>query len=92
MGFPGGSVVKSPPANAGDAGDPGSIAGSRRSLGRGNRSPFQDSCLKNSADRGAWLVYVVAKSWTRLSTHTCMHSTQRSYVTSSAAIIHSSQY
>ena len=30
MGFPGGSVVKNPPANAGDA---GSIPGSGRSLG-----------------------------------------------------------
>ena len=26
-GFPGGSVVKNPPANAGDAGDSGSISG-----------------------------------------------------------------
>ena len=30
-GFPGGSVVKNPPANAGDAGDSGSISGSGRS-------------------------------------------------------------
>ena len=33
MGFPGGSVVKNPPANAGDARDASSISGSRRSLG-----------------------------------------------------------
>ena len=33
MGFPGGSMVKNPPANAGDVGDVGSIPGSRRSLG-----------------------------------------------------------
>ena len=31
MGFPGGSVVKNPPANAGDARDVGSISGSGRS-------------------------------------------------------------
>ena len=32
MGFPGGSVVKNLPANAGDTGDAGSIPGSGRSL------------------------------------------------------------
>ena len=31
MDFPGGSVVKDPPANAGDARDPGPIPGSGRS-------------------------------------------------------------
>ena len=30
-GFPGGSVVKNPPTNAGNAGDTGSISGSGRS-------------------------------------------------------------
>ena len=33
-GFPGGSVVKNPPANAGDTGDMGSITGSRDPLER----------------------------------------------------------
>ena len=33
MGFPGGSVVKNPPANSGDS---GSILGLGRSLGEGN--------------------------------------------------------
>jgi len=32
IGFPGGSVIKNPPANAGDTRDAGSIPGSRRSL------------------------------------------------------------
>ena len=41
MGFPGGSVVKNPPANAGDAGDTGSIPGSGRSPGEGNGNPLQ---------------------------------------------------
>ena len=36
FGFPGGSVVKNPPANAGDSGDTDSILGSRRSPGVGN--------------------------------------------------------
>ena len=50
MGFPGGSVVKNPPANAGD---PGSIPGSGRFPGEGNGNPLQHSCQENSTDRGA---------------------------------------
>ena len=38
-GFPGGSVVKNPPANAGDAGDMGSIPGSERSPWRRKWQP-----------------------------------------------------
>ena len=37
-GFPGGSVVKNPPANAGDTGRAGLIPGSGRSPGEGNGS------------------------------------------------------
>ena len=48
MDFPGGSVVKNPPANAED---PGSIPGSGRSPGRGNDNPLQYSCLENPMDR-----------------------------------------
>ena len=54
MGFPGGSVVKNPPANAGDARDVGSIPGSGRFSGEGNSNPLQYSCLRNPMDRGAW--------------------------------------
>ena len=50
-GFPGGSVVKNPPANAGDQ---GSIPGSGGSLGERNGYPLQYSCLENPMDRGAW--------------------------------------
>ena len=46
-----GSIVKDPPANAGDV---NSIPGSGRSLGEGNGNPLQDSCLGNPMDRGAW--------------------------------------
>ena len=53
MGFPGGTVVKNPPANAGDS---GSIPGSGRSPREGNGNPLQYSCLENPMDRGAWLV------------------------------------
>ena len=49
VGFPGGSVVTNPPANAEDA---GSIPG----LGRppGIENPLQYSCLENPMDGGAW--------------------------------------
>ena len=68
-GFPGGTVVKSLPANAGDGGDVGSITGLGRSPGVGNGNPLQDSCLENPMDRRDWwaTVHGVAKSWTRLS-------------------------
>ena len=49
--FPVGSVVKNPPANAGDI---GSIPGSGRSSGEGNDYPLQYFCLGNPTDRGAW--------------------------------------
>ena len=48
--FPGGSDGK---ASACNAGDPGSILESRRSLGEGNGNPLQYSCLENSMDVGA---------------------------------------
>jgi len=46
-GFPGGSVEKNPPANAGDPGDVNLIPGSRISPGVGNGNPLQYSCLEN---------------------------------------------
>ena len=60
LGFPYGSVIKNPPANAGDA---GSIPGSGRCPGEGNGNPLQYSCLGNPMDRGAWeaTVHGVAK-------------------------------
>ena len=67
--FPGGIVVKNPPATTGDTREAGSIPGLGRSPGVGNGSPLQYSCLENSMDRGDWwaTVYVVTKSWTQLS-------------------------
>ena len=53
IGFQGGTVVKNPPANAGDTGDVGSIPGLGRSLGGRNSNPLQYSCLGNPMDRGA---------------------------------------
>ena len=68
-GFSLGSVVKNQPANAGDAGNVGSVPGFGRSPGERNGNPLQYSCLENPRDRGAWhtAVHGVAKSWTGLS-------------------------
>ena len=44
-------MVKSPPANAGEA---GSIPGLGGSPGEGNGNLLQYSCLGNPMDRGAW--------------------------------------
>ena len=66
LGFPCGSVVKNPPASAGEL---GSIPGLGRSPGEGNGNPLQFSCLGNPMDRGAWqiIVHGVAKSWAQFS-------------------------
>ena len=63
-GFPGGSVGKESTCNAGD---PGSIPGSRRSPGEGKGYPLQCSGLDNSMD---CIVHGVTKSQTRLSDFT----------------------
>ena len=55
VGFSGGSVVKNPPANAGDS---GSIPGSGRSPGEGHGNPLRCSCLVNPVDRVAWWAIV----------------------------------
>ena len=51
LGFPGDSLVKNLPANAGDM---GWIVELGRSPGEGNGNPLQYSCLGNPVDRGAW--------------------------------------
>ena len=67
-----------PLANAGDAGDLGSISGSGRFPGGGNGNPLQYSCLGKLMDRGAWQVTIhgVTEVQTRLNTHT--HTSKRS--------------
>ena len=52
--FPGSSVVKNPPANAGDTRDMGLIPELGRSPGGGNGNPSQYFCLGNLMDRGTW--------------------------------------
>ena len=53
-GFPGGSIVKNLPANAGATENLDSILWLRRSPGGGSGNPLQYPCLENSMDRRAW--------------------------------------
>ena len=69
LGFLVAQRLKCLPVSACNAGDLGSIPGSRRSPGEGNGNPLQYSCLENPMDRGAWwaAVHGFTKSRTRLS-------------------------
>ena len=69
-------VAQTLKVSACNAGDLGSIPGSGRSPGEGNGNPLQYSCLENPMDGGAWwaTVHGVAKSWTRLSDFTHIHT------------------
>ena len=75
--FPGGTLVKNSPANAGDT---VLTPGSGRVPGEGNSNLLQYSCLENPMDRGAWraTVHGVIKSWTPLSTHGIPHKERQS--------------
>ena len=66
-------AVKNLAANAGDIRDMGSVPGLGRYPGRRHGNPLQYSCLENPMDRGAQraTVHSVAKSWIRLSKHSC---------------------
>ena len=78
MGFPGGSVVKTLPANTEDMRDSSLIPGLGRAPGEGNGKPLQYSCLENPTDRGArWAtVHSITEGRKQLSTHT--HTDQNS--------------
>ena len=67
--FPGGTVVKNPPANSGNE---CSIPRSGRSPGGKNGNPLEYSYQENSMDRGAWkaVIHEVAQNWIQLSEHT----------------------
>ena len=80
MGFPGGFVVKNPPANARGV---ASIPRSGRSLGIRNGNPLQYSYLGNHMDIEPWQVtgHGVAKSWNDL-----MSKQQQSIYTGSKCI------
>ena len=84
VGFPGGTLIKNPPAHAGDM---GSIPGSGRSPRGENGNLLQYCRLENFMDRGAWwaTVHGVAMNQTWLSdwAHICIYKprtvTMRSY-------------
>ena len=59
QGFPGGSDDKE---SAGNAGDPGSIPGSKRSPGERNDYPLQYSCLESSI-LGTQLFYILTSTY-----------------------------
>ena len=65
-GFPGCSVIKTTPANAGYV---GLTPRSGISPEEGNGNPLQYACLGNPMDRGIWraTVHAITKSWMRLS-------------------------
>ena len=61
------------------------------SIGEGNGTPLQYSCLENPMDGGAWCtaVHGVARSWTRLSDFTFtfhFHSLEEEMVTHSSVL------
>ena len=71
--LPGGSVVKNPPINVGDARDADLIPGLGKSPGEEDGNPLQYSCLENPMDRGAWWatgVSLVAGPWGRKESDT----------------------
>ena len=66
-------MVKNPPADAGDTGDPGLCPGSVRSPGVGNGNPLQYSCLGNSMDRGSWWATVHGASESDITEQLSIH-------------------
>ena len=79
LGLPSLSVVKNPPASAGDF---GLIPGLGRFPGEENGNPLQYSCLENPMDGGAWKapVHGIAKSdTTELLTHNTQQGDERLY-------------
>ena len=58
-GFPGSTMAKKPPAEAGDTRDTDFIHGSERSPGVGSGNPLQFSCFGKFHDKGAWQATVL---------------------------------
>ena len=87
--FPGGAVIKNPPAKAGDTREAGSIPGWGRSPGGGSGNPLQHSCLEHSMDRGAWraTVHGVSKELDRTSTCMCVHARTRTHTHTHTGIL-----
>ena len=91
--YPGGAMVKNPPANARGARD--AIPGLGRSPGGEKGSPVQYSFLENSMDRGVWwdTVRAVTKSWTQLinwvraHTHKHTHTHTHTHIQSNFTLV-----
>ena len=73
-GSPSGTVVKNPPANAGDV---GSIPGLGRSPAERNGNPLQYSCLGNCMDRGAWQAIVQRFAESDVTEHAHTHTASK---------------
>ena len=76
MDFPGGALVKNPPASAGDPRDAGSVPGSGRSPGGGNANPLSILAwdIPWTEERGGLhTIRGIAQSQTRLSARTHMY-------------------
>ena len=73
IGFPDGSVIKNPPANAGDR---SSIPGLGRSIGEGNDNSLKYSCLENPHGQRSLAGYSprVPKSQAQLSKHSTAYT------------------
>ena len=66
-----------------NAGDPGLLLGSGRSLGGGHGNPLQHSCLEKPMDKGDWqaTVHRVTKDWTReVTEHSPKDQEQQLYI------------
>ena len=72
--FPGASVIKNLPANAGDSGDEVSIPGSGISPERGNGNPLQYSCHGPRSLAGYSLASLKRLDTTKRTLHTWTHS------------------
>ena len=69
--FPGGAVIKEPPASTGDSRGAGSVPGSGSSPGGGHGNPLQYSCLENSMNRRSWQTIVHGISESDTTVRTC---------------------
>ena len=87
MGFPGGTVVKNPPANAGNARRTSLIPGLGRFSGVGNGNPLQYSCLKNSIEKEVCRLWPmgcrVRHDWVTMHAHTT-HDKSRKWLDNEA--------
>ena len=71
-GFPGGSVVKNLPTNAGGTGDADLTPWVGKIPWRRKWQPLQYSCLENPMDREAWWVLVHGVTENQTQQHTCV--------------------